>query len=248
MREKALLFSDYHQPYNFLTHEKERPNTSLESVYGGSDVPVPKPSSSSSSAKEDNTHPLRTKPPDHGPPNKPSPRDRRPKAPSNGHRADKTPPRDVRRKEIPLQRDDRGPNRKRSAPTAGAPESKGTPETTHPTNMEWDPYYLNTKKNEEEKNKPNKKQNGARKKSRNISPISEESSLGQETDGPIDSVAPQAGSEFEPGPVSESIYPLSSSDPSEEGAQAATSHKRSPPGGRPSVKTRNQTTQIGGRR
>lgn len=36
LKEKALLFKDYVQPYHFLSHEKGRPETSSESLYGSS--------------------------------------------------------------------------------------------------------------------------------------------------------------------------------------------------------------------
>ena len=36
LKEKALLFKDYVQPYHFLSHEKGRPETSSESIYGSS--------------------------------------------------------------------------------------------------------------------------------------------------------------------------------------------------------------------
>eukprot|EP00794_Sanderia_malayensis_P017447 gene17447-19192_t len=251
MKEKALLFSDYHQPYHFLQKDMERPNTSLESNYGGSDLSVPpKTSSSSSSAPKDENlaMPRPSKRPDHRQPKYPYPKQNRPKAPLNNEPAKKSPPRDVRKKEVPLQKPaDRssGPNRKRNGTKSGTTGPKPSPDATPPSGMEWDPYYLNTKKNEEDKKKLDKKLNGAKKKSRNISPISEESTLGPETDPQaVDSLAPQAGSDIEPGPVSESIYPLSSSDQSDQEVETKTLKRRSPPGS----KTRNQTTQIGGRK
>ena len=210
-------------------HEKEKPNTSLESVYGGSDVAPPKTSSSSSvrdddlSARRKRPENRRLLPSESVRPRVPlqeRPRDnKRTLPPYNGRNSDK-PTKD------PPKLNAKPPEPNKNG-TGVMP--KNLPETNS-TSMEWDPYYLNTKKNEEEKKKLERK--NARKKSRNISPISEEDTEGQETDQPIDSVVPQVGSDeggLQPGAVSDSLYPLNTSDTSESAAVGAAADSSSPP-------------------
>ena len=231
MREKALLFSDYHQPYNFLTHVKERPNTSLESVYGGSDVALPR-SSASSSSQSDPLASRRVRP---------DPRGRamddsvRPRTSAHGGPKEKRnsyPPLNKKVEEKPVRNAPLKTNGKRQGPikNGGNVMPKNLSESGA-TSMEWDPYFLNTKKNEEDKRRLERK---ASKKSRNISPISEENTQDPEEDQPVDSVVPQVGSDdadSENAAASESLYPLNTSDTSESAAQATAAPQRrvSPP-------------------
>ena len=214
-REKALLFSDYHQPYHFLSHEKEKPNTSIESVYGGSDAPSPRPGPSKSGdmtpgskrrrlepARKDRTPPTRDKPGPGGPVrSRPSARPRvtdiswePTPGPSRDNLQKKDSPRD-KNKDDPKNKSK--PDKKKSEPIKQ--------NLSEATSMEWDPY-LGTKKKEEERKRLEKKAEADSKKKRNISPITEEPSEAKRT-----SVEPQIGSENNASP-SDASYPLNSAD------------------------------------
>lgn len=219
MREKALLFSDYHQSYNFLYHEKEKPNTSLESVYGGSDVAPPK-SSSSSSSKPETFQPRRSRPETGRRPMDDSVKPKPPVEQGSDSKRNSYPPSG---KKIQENLSKKAPpprlNAKQNLPnkTNGNIMPKNLTETGS-TSMEWDPYYLNTKKNEEEKRRLERKHSNSKRRSRNISPISEEDTGEQEIDQPVESLVPNVGSDegmSDAAPVSDSIYPLNTSDTSE---------------------------------
>eukprot|EP00795_Rhopilema_esculentum_P013425 gene13425-4294_t len=234
MREKALLFSDYHQPYNFLTHVKERPNTSLESVYGGSDVALPK-SSASSSSPSDPLASRRVRPDPGGRPLDDSVRPRTSAYGGPKEKRNSYPPLNKKVEEKPVRNPPVKANGKRQGPikNGGNVMPKNLSESGA-TSMEWDPYFLNTKKNEEDKRRLERNASNARKKSRNISPISEENTQDPEEDQPVDSVVPQVGSDdanSETPAVSESLYPLNTSDTSESATQATAAPQRrvSPP-------------------
>jgi len=220
MREKALLFSDYHQPFNFLYHEKEKPNTSLESVYGGSDFVPPK--SSSSSSKQEPA-PLRRARPESG--RRPVDDSVRPRVPAEeGPRSKRNsyPPSNRKTNEVPVKKPPPKLNSKQNTTNKkngnnGSIMPKNLTETGS-TSMEWDPYYLNTKKKEEEKNRLERKPSNSRRRSRNISPISEEDTAEPSTDKPLESLVPNVGSDEGTSDIaaaSGSSYPLNTSDTSD---------------------------------
>ena len=217
MREKALLFSDYHQPFNFLYHEKEKPNTSLESVYGGSSV-APLQSSSSSSKPE--AAPSRRGRTESG--RRPAddsihPRAKIQEGPNS--KRNSYPPSSRKANEIPAKKTPLKLNSKQNIPNKinGNVMPRNLAETGS-TSMEWDPYYLNTKKKEEDKKKLERKSSNPRRKSRNISPISEEDTGEQSIEQPLGSLVPNVGSDEGASDVvaaSGSSYPLNTSDTSD---------------------------------
>jgi len=179
LKEKALLFKDYVQPYHFLS-EKEPPNTSVESIYGSTVTSYPQTANSEVSSAGRNLSPKRKR--SYEPKNRrdrtsPVLKDRlvskaRPDVTKQTDSSDTSP--DVVRKDIPPKLKNKPVGLAKPVDEKVKGNEVIASQMTEATSMEWDPYLEN-------KNKMNKKGGGKPgaggsppRRKRNISPISEE--------------------------------------------------------------------------
>ena len=183
LKEKAILFKDYVQPYHFLSRTNERPNSSLESIYGST--------VGSGAAKSDQ----------HSSPSRKIKRSYEP----NGHTSSLQSRKKLNStRESPIETQSsisseviekearkRAPNillKKKDLEESVIPGNLGDAHS-----MEWDPYLDN--KHQKSKN---------RRKKRHFSPINEE---GEESMEPKTSIEAQIGSDDSQYSSSDTSYP-----------------------------------------
>lgn len=164
LREKALLFKDYIQPYHFLSSDKKKPDTSAESIYGSTVEPYPNETESSSQIipRHKRSYQPKVRRASPVPGNIYSDKDKLARKNTLDSSPDsfKREPHRLRRK--PPHSNDDSPISERRRDNA-IPSNMA-----EATSMEWDPYLENRQKGKNKRSKPTPR------RKRNISPISEE--------------------------------------------------------------------------
>lgn len=185
LREKALLFKDYVQPYHFLTKEKERPDTSAESIYGSTVTSYPNTSEPSTQTTPRRKRSYQPRPKREKSPLPKSIYNDKNRTPEKSDSSESS-PESTRREPYRLRR--RPPNSDDDSPISDRRNDRVMPTNLNEaTSMEWDPYLENKQKTGNRRNKAN-----ARRRRRNISPISEED---EDNNKPTTSIDAQNGSD-----------------------------------------------------
>ena len=161
MKEKAMLFSDYHQPYHFLTQEKEKPDTSVESLYGSTADSKPESYRATTPSRKKRSYSPRHRKDKNSPKSRDFVHAISSLSSMNG---DKTPPK------VHPFKDNLGSDHltnKTLKSRSRKSENDIVPSNlTETTSMEWDPYLEQQQRKKQLREKAQKK--------RNFSPIDEE--------------------------------------------------------------------------